>query len=201
MAVNDVYQLRVEGLYQGQDCVNVFYYQQLAGGVGGAADLLNEFVDNVWNLVQIIQVASYQTFRFQVINGNNNADQVEQVVDIDGLDTIGLRLPAFIAAGFRGQRVGIGLQYAYKRIAGIGAYIDVNGQWSPAIRAQLADVAVGLGALLEGALGSYSPVILTGGFSLGIAPVVSYSLQQPWVYDLYPTAQRTRQSYLWVAPT
>lgn len=197
MAEGDVYMIRATMTTTGQpDATNVFYYQQLGGGFGTALDLAGEFRVRVITSIAASQHTSVNWNQLLVVNGNNNADQVEQFISEDG-EVTGTIMPSFIAMGYRSPRPGIGYQYGYKRFAGAPASLTSPGEFNTTQKGLMNNVGVALGVDLEGDLALYTPAIITGGFHLGVAPVVSYVADSPWSYNEQPTHQDTRQLYSW----
>jgi len=209
MSIGDVYQIRMfqQTTLIPDVALNVYYYKQTAGfsGVPNAADLAGEFTDNVWDVVRSLQSDQMVTTKYTVINISDPTDYVEAFPNSAGNSALGgLTLPTFMAAAVRAPRMAAGDRYSYKRFSGIktGA-MGANLQWDDAYWPILDAVAVAHGAVLEGANGTYHPVQVAAGWSLGTTPTVNYDLAGFWQYNKYPTHQTTRQDgmYEWVTGT
>ncbi len=202
MALGDIYQVRVHQTFHGEEALNVFYYEVVAGGANNAGDLYNEFTDLVWDAVRAMQSQRVTTRRFEIINGMNNLDYSYQDGSASGQYDTGLDIPPQGAIGFRSPSGEPGSRYSYKRFVGAmtGMISSVGFPiWNESVREGIMrDVAIALGTILEGADGSYAPIQITGGFVLGTAPVESHSLQGQWSLNEWMSTQRTRAAFSWV---
>lgn len=203
MALNDIYQIRVEYHdHDEEDMVNVFYYQQTASGTPGASGVSTVFLNSIWNVVRAAQPAATITDKITVVNGMDNADSFEGFPSTAGTSANSGVLPSFVAAAFRNPRPKVGDQYSYKRIGGLAYDLNsTDGQWNAAMQAALGAVALVLNDTVTPSGVAISPCQITGPFRLGVIPTFARLLTSPWQLNLTPTTQNTRKSYQWVTPS
>lgn len=205
MAIGDVYQVRVLQTFHGEACANVFYYQAVTGTGHTAEDVFAEFADVVWDAVRGVQSARVNTNRFEIINGMNNLDFYYYDTDSDGVYDGGLDIPPQGAYAFRSPSGGPGSRYSYKRFVGCmtGALASTGFPiWNTGFReGAMSTAAIALGTVLEGAMGTYTPAQVTGGFKLGEEPEVAQFLEGNWSFNSWMSTQRTRAAYAWVGAT
>lgn len=204
MALNDIYQLKVNQELQGQSILNVYYYREITAGAGNAEDVITEFLDIVLDAQIGMQAPQLTVLSIEGINGMNNFDYHIETLSLVGTYGAGQTLPAHIGVAFRSISRGPGTRYSYKRIAGARtAFLggNNNGRFDTAFLESYGNpMGVALGTVLEGADGSYQPVQITGGFTLGEAPVANHDLMGQWAIDEYFSHQDTRQNYIWSTP-
>lgn len=206
MSTSDVYQVRM--FYTAgenpEELINVYYYQQTGGfsGVPNAADMVGEFLDNVWDLVRDLQPDTVTTRKYTCININDPSDYVEGFPNsVGNRDALGYLLPSFVCAAIRSPREAAGDRYSYKRISGLqSGDIAANVAWAGTTLTLLDAIATAHGTQLEGTNGTYEPVQVAAGWSLGSAPTIRQSLMGFWAYNTHPSHQVTRQEglYAWV---
>lgn len=181
--------------------LNVFYYREVTGASGNAVDCIDAFEDDVVPKIQAIWHADTNTTKFTCINGMDNDDASVQFINTIGINPITFTLPPNLAAGLRNPPLLPGQQYSYKRFGGVVNDLSTIGTWGSTFDALLATLGTQLGADINTVLGNfYRPVLLTGGFRLGVTPVESRPVTGNWQYNDWPTHQDTRQIYNWVAP-
>lgn len=198
-AVGDIYQITVTQQVSALETFNNVFYYGAAAGTPSADDLNSAFVDDIWDVVRTIQAPAVLTTSYYCINGNDNTDWELSVANDAGVGG-GVPLPLFVAAGFRTPFLGTGKGYGYKRIGGIPTGFvgtAAGGAWNTASQAALEAVQDVLGLTVEGDNAAYDPVIITGGFTLGVAPTVKGSGKGDWQTNAYPSSQVTRKVYSW----
>lgn len=204
MALNDVFQIKVNQNLNGEDLMNVFYYRQITVGSGNAEDLADVFINDTLDAITNLQAPQLAVVSVEVINGMSNFDYHIEPTSLVGEYGAGQTLPPHIGVAFRSISRGPGTRYSYKRFAGARtAFLggNNNGQFDTAFLEGYGNpVGVALGSNLEGAAAGYQPVQITGGFKLGEAPVVAHDLMGQWAIDAYFSHQDTRQDYLWLTP-
>lgn len=205
MAIGNIYQVRVNQLFQDEEMVNVFHYKQFSGSSGSAEDLYGRFADVVWDIARESQSPRCVTHRFEIINGMNNADfSIHDVTSGGAYGTGGDTSPQ-ICAGYRSPSAGPGTQYGYKRVGGLTLTmlaVDNSGQFDgDYAEAYMSPLAILLGDRLTGTGATYDPCTVRGAFKLGTTPVLGRTLLGDWSISLFPLTQRTRTKYAWVAPT
>lgn len=202
MALGDIYQIRVHQTFHGEEAMNVFYYETVAGASNNAEDVYNTFADDVWDVVRAMQSQRVVTRRFEVINGMNNLDFHYVDVSSAGVYDTGLDIPPQGAIGFRSPSGGPGTRYSYKRFVGAMTGMLASAGfpiWNESVREGIMrNVAIALGTALEGVDGQYAPIQVTGGFALGTPPVESHSLLGQWSLNEWLSTQRTRAAFSWV---
>lgn len=200
MATNDIYQLKLTSVSNSEVMQNVFYYRDTAGA-GNALELVEEFTNQVLPDIQAMQNSLTLNTRIQAVNGMFNTDSWIEDMAVAG-DVVGTPVSTFLAVGFRKRFGGIGFRYSYKRFYGLYAGSQTNfGVFTSGTRDMLDPLAVKLGQVIEGTLGAYQPVQITGGFVLGTAPVFKQPLQGNWQYSDRFTHQDSRQQYGWLDAT
>lgn len=119
MAVNDLYQLTDVQSYFGQECVNVWWFQQLQG-VGDAMDLAEAFASE--RLPTIVGLQSNEVLheRIVVVNYNNLSDFAELAPTAFNRGVrISTPLPPFVAWGFKLNRPTRAIRSGAKRFVGV----------------------------------------------------------------------------------
>lgn len=200
MAIWDTYQVKITTRHpDGQDMLNVHYYQQQSAGDGDASDLYQEFMDSVATAQRGLMTDNANVVNVQVINGNNNTDFQFANLLLPGTTIVSTPAASFVALGFRSPAPPPGQRYSYKRIGALPAtWLDTSdGRWDTNIDTPAAAYATAVADTLEGTEAAYSPVQVTGGFSLGVAPTPVRNLNGFWQFNRFPTHQTTRQVLLW----
>ncbi len=205
MSVGDIYQVRMfqELSDYSDELLNVYFYRQTAGfsGVPNAADMIGEFLDNVWDTVRACQNSVLVTRKYTCVNINDPTDYVEGFPSSPGGITAGNLVPAFIVMTIRSARAAMGDRYTYKRFSGVQTgHFASDATFTSTILDLLDATATAHGSILEGANGTYEPVQVAAGWTLGAAPTVRQSLAGLWSYNRYASHQSTRQDdyYDWV---
>lgn len=199
MDVGDVVQFRTKYDYQGEDMSNVYYYRCTSVVPPVTAQ---DFIDavQVTLMPKIYDITHVDaTYRQLVaINGMDNSDAAVELVTEAGNSTFTAASPSFVSVGLRCPPVQPGQHYSYKRYGGVPMEIELaDGAWKASYVAVIVALQEELDDDTSGFGGEWEPVQITGGFTLGITPVVARVLSNPWQHDLIPTHQDTRQLYDW----
>lgn len=199
MALGDVYQLKVQGSVQFEECEMVHYYRQTTA-LGSAEDLATAYRDLKSAQLRAVMNPGAFINSYFCINGMNNADFFLLSDSQPGTLNPSAELPSFAAFAFRSPYMGPGTRYTYKRLWGVSAGIfnPTGGGIGPGLMALLQQICDSFGAITAGQVGTYEPVQITGGFRLGVAPTVSQVLIGQWLCYYTFTTQKSRQQYSWV---
>lgn len=175
MANGDVYQARLITTYLGKQTQNVFYYRQVAQGVGDDANQLwNGFNTNVWADIRAILLDTVTAAICSIICINNPSDYYEATLtNPTGAVTDASSLPAWFAAGFRSTWFGPGTRRSYKRFAGIGEGLVAQNSYQGGYATAIADINGALAQTIGNGGSLFEPVQVKSGWTLGQAPVVN----------------------------
>jgi len=176
---------------QGQDVLNVYYYKQVGGATGTAADLITQFAFFVLPEVKDIQSDQLLHVALACRNLDVPTDfSVLPLVPGQPGSYVQAAEPVFVAASFVMQRQSLLTRNGRKRYAGVPDNEITNGIPSPGYLINLATLAAAIDDTLVGGSGnSYEPVIMkklydAGGnligyqdFSMGAASFVKLGTQ------------------------
>lgn len=194
MAINDVYQVRLQGTYQGVSWANVWYFVQQAGAANSATNLATRFQTQDLDPISDFQNSTVNYTDLSVINYRNPLDSVLVVPTITAGQRVGTSNPAptFLAGGIRFYRNGPGTRYPYKRLVGL-LEEDFNANaLEPAAVALL--VAAGTAMVLNHVQGAdtWRYVQITGTPVLGVNPTIKF-IVPGFVPTVYLATQNTRK--------
>jgi len=128
MAFQDVYELVDVQSHQGQEVLNVYFYQNnnILNGGATAEDLANEFIEEVLPEIVAIQVVDLIHTEIRVRNLYNAADSHTTAISEAG--AIGTdNFPTFNAVGFRLVQDNGAIRNGAKRIGGIPEDAALDG--------------------------------------------------------------------------
>lgn len=129
MALNDVYQLvDVQG-YDGQQILNVYFYQQRAAILAGniPQQLADTFEATVLPDILSNQTSDITHTELRVTNLFNPAENTTSLISEPGANGSGDTGAPFVAAGFRLRQDNGALRNGAKRIAGLPDSYDTDG--------------------------------------------------------------------------
>lgn len=195
MAVNDIYQIRLNGTYGPGQWSNVWYYQMVAGASSGdiAQDLWEQFNAVVLPFLAPLQSTTIVYTSLEVVNMRNTLDYQTGLGITDGGSVSGEALAPTVAFQYRQARPAPGFRYGYKRFIGAPESHALGALWSPPAEAAYA-LASAMEASLEGSLGAFEHVIVGSPRVFGANPPVRY-LAKDWTPRQYLSSQVTRQIY------
>lgn len=151
MAAGERYQLIDRQVYAGQECLNVYYYQQLVGEGVGADELIDAFVGSVIPLIINLQVNTLEHTEIAVINIDNDADYATRGLTEDNFGTLtGDGMPPYAAWAFRYNRTTRAVRNGQKRIGGVDEASQVEGVAISATIIDLNLAAAAMGDTIEG---------------------------------------------------
>lgn len=155
---NDVYQIRMEQEYLGQQLVNNFWYQIGSTPTDeNASDLLNEFLGTVEAVLDDLMSDQWEWTSLQCVNWRDTSDFAINVTGDVGTDSATGILPSFVCLSYGFAPNQPGRRWAFHRFSGLTTQIIIgNGTADPAGRRS--SVGTALGTNLEGADGLYVPV-------------------------------------------
>ena len=164
MALFDVYQIVDKSVLLGQECTNIYYYQQdSAVDAPNAEDVAAAYIGQVLPLVKTIQEADLLHTEILVTNLFNPSDTFTQAVSVPGTATFGTELlPIFSATGFRLVGDNGAVRNGAKRYAGMDEGVQDDGViTNGTFITQLDAIADQLFATLNhGIIPTYVPVIV-----------------------------------------
>lgn len=202
MAVGDVYYLLDRQVYEGQECLNTYWYiVQNDDSGSNAQELLDSYTANV-----LPDILAFQedNLSHNVIDcylwADPSSDFAQDATGYAGDQSTANITPSFLAVAYRSPSGGPGTRYSYKRYAGVPEEF-INGN-TVAAGAPFVDLQTSLGSVLSGAGGGqYAPVQVARSVAgvnvlppLGTgAPIVNRSLQGTWLKQSAPTTQSSRK--------
>lgn len=177
MAEGSIWEIKLFSLASGQECLNVFHYEQVSGGdYGGEAgqavadafwDDLDTALLNILHPDTTVLRVELVELDFPAINNTTPINLAGTFVDTDDVGPA----PSFISAGVRYNRIAAGQRYGWKRFAGIPlAALEGNGYEST----------------YASALATLASVIQTG-FSAGEVQFVPFVAHRPILLGTNPT--------------
>jgi len=199
MAVGDIYQTLVKyRMPGGEESVNAYYWK-VDSGTSTADDLNSAFADDIWDLARGLQNTGTITYSYDTVNGMDNDDYEYSSASDAGTSGGGDLACTFAAVSVRSPYLGVGKGYSYKRVGGIalGFFGTSDGSWNPTGLTQLEALQDAHGLLLEGDNASYIPIIITGGFKLGVNPTELADIRGSWTTNVFPSSQVTRKQSSW----
>lgn len=164
MANTNVYQLTDKQVYEGQDCLNVYFFQQGVDTAGiDASDVSGAYITQYLPLIKTLQESDVLHTEIRVVNLFNGADVHTEAISVAGVATYGTdRLPIFNAVGFTLVGSNGLVRNGKKRYCGIDEGVQANGViTNGTFIAQLNSVATQLfQALTVTAVNTFFPVIV-----------------------------------------
>lgn len=205
MAVGDVYEIRLGfSSTRGPEANSVMFYEVVTDTGGMVAEDVADDMEAI--LVPLLTNRMHPSWvvnQLDVVNLDNASDFHIAVLSAAGTAT-GNPLPPFIACGFRGPRVAIGVHRAAHRFPlGTASQMDSQGQWQSAFYSLLTGIQTYLGQVQELTPGSIRPVTIRKTYSGGVFTgytIRSIALGQ-WETNREPTTQKGRQIYTWGVAT
>lgn len=177
MAVGDIIQIKLASTSNGQEMLNVFYFQQQAGGSipGNLAQTVNEAFwdafDTDWLDIlhpsttvvssELIFLAFPEAWHNLAINDPGTWTDISEAG----------AAPAFLSAGFRYVRQSPGQRHGYKRVSGLA----VEAQEDGGVSASFIALAVELAAVMQ------------AGFTAGTTQFMPFVASRPIVLGTNPT--------------
>lgn len=164
MGLFDVYQVVDKSLLQGQECINVYYFQQdSAVDDPNAEDMANAYIGQILPIVVTIQEADVLHTEVIVTNLFNPSDTFAAAISEPGVAVYGTELlPIFSATGFRLVGDNGAVRNGAKRYCGMDEGVQDDGViTNGGFITQLEAVADQLAeTLLHGIIPTYAPVII-----------------------------------------
>jgi len=200
--LDDVYRIKAEFVHPtGQIAQLYFDYRVNTAGSAAAPEVRTAFVSKFQTQYNGLLNENSNWAVTQVINGMNNSDFVEVAATTNGART-GSPIPAALTTLFRCPRAVPADVPALRRLP-FGSQSDLggsNGDWSATFQSALGVFAALLNDELFAVGGDVlTPVQLTGGFKLGVAPTVKRALTASWEYASEAGWLESRQpAYAWV---
>lgn len=156
-SLNFVYRITWKGAILGEAAYNVFYY----GCSTDAADLDALLVaqkEAVWNVLQPI-LSSKASLDQVVGEGVKGTTHFSSVVPAELGSVSGDCLPPYAAYGFTLLREGVGERNGYKRFAGVPESLQIDGNPTGTVTANLPTIQAGLAADLTVGDETWTPLI------------------------------------------
>lgn len=191
MTIGNRYELIDGQEYLGQDCLNVYYYRQISGLAGDAADLRQAWASTI--LPAVIAVQCDDVAHVAIATKNLDLPTDFELFALAPPTTgvlVGDPMPPFVAWAFRLHRQQTDIHHGAKRYVGISESSQSLGVADGTITTALFNLANALGSDLTGISGAtYEPRImrrlLDGAghligyqdFPMGIASYVRISTQ------------------------
>ena len=177
MALGDIYQLKLSAVLAAQFNLNVFHYQVISeiGGAASALDLQDEFEGNVLPAIAGLLASPWIATALDTVNLGDLFDFASNalVPTVPGTRA-GDSIAPVVTWSFIYNRLGPGTRSGWKRFSGL-AEPDVAGQNPTAFMTGLLDAAaVVLGDVVNGVIGTYTPVVVSRPITLGIKPIKFY---------------------------
>lgn len=162
MAIGNRYELLDGQEYLGQDCLNVYYYRQIAGPAGNAGDLRQSWGAAVLPAVIAIQVDDVAHVAIATKNLDVPTDfEILPLVPGTTGTLVGDPMPPFVAWAFRLLRQQTNIRHGAKRYAGVSESSQSLGVATAEVMAALNNLADALGSDLLGDTGAiYEPRIM-----------------------------------------
>lgn len=150
MALDDLYMVKHFQTFQGQECLNVYFYEKTLGS-GAAENLAADFQDVVLPAVNQVQSTNVLNVDLDVSNLGDTAD-FDVLTLIDGGMLDAESLPAFNALSYTFKPDNRAVRHGGKRFVGVPESVtvvnDITGAtylgYMEDLRAILADPIVGL---------------------------------------------------------
>lgn len=153
----DVYQVRMLTTLYGQECNNVFFYQQIeddAAGLSQAQFLAQQFRTDFCTSGGYLNAAFFMVdWVLQSVNVINLYDLDDIGSVLDGVTAIGTQttggMPPMNAVGFHTPQVTRNIRRGQKRFPAVSEEHQAQGVWDSDQDTYLASLADGLGANIE----------------------------------------------------
>lgn len=203
MANLDVFQLVDKSVFQGQQCLNVYYFQQNSlATTNGAQDLAEAYIADYLPIIKTLQEADVVHTEIKVTDLFDPSNAHTEAISVPGTAAYGTDvLPVFNAVGFRLTGDNAAVRNGAKRFAGIDEGVQQNGViTNGTFITQLDAVASKLAeALAVGVIDTFFPVLVSrvlGGGVFGLpttlaAAVLSGVVSADWSALL--TSQTSRK--------
>jgi hypothetical protein len=129
MAFHDCFELIDEQTYQGQKCLNVYFYQNNNVGAGGltASDLVDDWIAGVLPKVKAMQETTLVHTRIRCRNLFDISDHHIRDISVAGTYSITDPYPIYVSIGFKETSDNGAVKNGSKRIAGIDETVAANG--------------------------------------------------------------------------
>lgn len=120
-----IYQITSFATYLGQQCLNVFHYQENTGAGALSPSDLDEMLDSfelgVITPIKAVQHANFVYNKFEIKNLSNGVDFRVKNVTIIGTDgaTAGTELPSYVTLNFKLNRSSLVVKNGRKAISGL----------------------------------------------------------------------------------
>lgn len=176
MAINDIYLMRLKGIYLGQEIENVFNWKHITGEVATTAlSWRSTFVEDIMPAILAITNTELTYHTIETVNWRDPSDF--DIFDYDGVGEVSIidddPLASWITNLFRFNRNNPGQHHGFKRFAG-GVESMFNGNASsPSWSDEMADLATALATGLTASfdrLARYYIVDRTGNPEYGANP-------------------------------
>lgn len=163
MAFHDVYQVVDESVFEGQKCLNVYFFENndVLEADATAADLSGAFIAQVLPAVAAAQSDRVTHTLIRVQNLFDVSDSHSEAISTPG-EVASATDPTFTAYGFRLVQNNGALRNGSKRFAGVDESATVDGVITgPGTLALLSDLSDALvTTLLQDAVGTWMPVVV-----------------------------------------
>jgi len=160
----------------GQDVLNVYYYKQVLGSGGTAADLKAAYQGYMYPVLQAVQSVGLAHVAIAVRNLDDPTDFVIELVFPQVLGTVtGDSMPPFVAWAFRMNRTQLNVRNGWKRIGGVPEAGQNGGIPIAGYTPLLDDVAVTMGANLVSAGVTFEPRIMRKTVTPGPPKITTYT--------------------------
>lgn len=181
MALNDVYQIKLTGTYQGITWNNVWWYRQLAGAATTATALGPAWQTGVHANLAAFQNDEVDYTQLSVINYRLPSDSILSTPTITAGARAGTSNPAptFLSASIRWNRNGPGTRYSYTRLVGLLEEDFSANALEAAAVALLTTAANSMTNTLISGANQWQRVQVGGNPTLGVNPTVNFALTTP----------------------
>lgn len=194
MATGDCYAVKLYQEFLSQECLNIWTYEQIAGGANMAVGLWTNFQILVLPAIAALQSDDVVYTNLEVFNIEFGSDYKDgQPTPAAGeRDPLGSNGSSLLAFGFRSNRDGYGSRRSFKRFTG-ALEADLAGNvWNSTAQALMADVADAMELTITYGSAQFKPIQLRSGWAPGVTPTKNFDIID-WALMPNVTTQNSRK--------
>lgn len=194
MSIGDCYAVKLFQDFDGQQLLNVWTYEQVAGGSNQADALRDAFESTVLAEIAALQVTTIDYTNLEVFNIEFGSDYADGApTPGSGLRTADTLLPKFVALGMRSNRDGYGSRRSFKRFGGFNEADTLSATtWQSSIMGLADTLAAAMQGNLSDGTNTFKPIQLLSGWSPGSVPNKNFDITS-WTAVNRITSQVSRR--------
>jgi hypothetical protein len=159
VALSDLYQVKHFQTFQGQECLNVYFYERSIG-TGGAVELADDWQTAILPKVNDIQSTNVLNVRLDVANLGDAGD-FDVLTLIDGGGLAAESLPAFNAVSYTFKPDTRAVRHGGKRYVGVPESVTVVNEITGTVYlASMETLRAALAAPIVGLANTWRPVLV-----------------------------------------